>query len=61
MTKAMPGIFCYTCLIMVNPFDRNFFRFLLGFLLILTVSFGIIYFVGRYIGNAPVQATVAPQ
>jgi hypothetical protein len=33
---------------MVNPFDRNFFKFLLGFLVILAASWSVIYFVGRY-------------
>ncbi|MFA6404953.1 MAG: hypothetical protein WCW03_03075 [Candidatus Paceibacterota bacterium] len=33
---------------MVNPFDRNFFKFFFGFLFILIVSFTILYFVGRY-------------
>ena len=33
---------------MVNPFDRTFFRFLLGFGIILIVSFAILYFVGKY-------------
>ncbi|MEA2715426.1 MAG: hypothetical protein QOG91_454 [Candidatus Parcubacteria bacterium] len=33
---------------MVNPFDRSFFKFFVGFICILSVSFAIIYFVGRY-------------
>lgn len=33
---------------MINPFDRTFFKFLIGFALILGVSFAILYFVGRY-------------
>jgi len=33
---------------MVNPFDQTFFKFLLGFSLILCVSFAILYFVGKY-------------
>jgi hypothetical protein len=33
---------------MVNPFDKTFFRFLLGFTFILTASFGVMYFVGVY-------------
>ncbi len=43
---------------MVNPFDRNFFRFLFGFVAILAVSFSVIYLVGRYVGNAPIEASV---
>ncbi|MDE2188214.1 MAG: hypothetical protein KGJ35_00590 [Patescibacteria group bacterium] len=30
---------------MVNPFDKTFFKFLFGFILILAVSFTILYFV----------------
>jgi len=41
---------------MVNPFDRNFFKFLFGFLIILAASFSVIYFVGQYAENAPAQA-----
>jgi hypothetical protein len=33
---------------MVNPFDRTFFRFVLGFTLILVISFAILFFVGEY-------------
>ena len=33
---------------MVNPFDRTFFKFLIGFTLILGASFAILYFVGHY-------------
>jgi hypothetical protein len=33
---------------MVNPFDKNFFHFLIGFLLILCFSFSVIYFTGKY-------------
>ena len=33
---------------MVNPFDRNFFHFLFGFLLILCFSFSVLYFTGKY-------------
>jgi hypothetical protein len=32
----------------VNPFDKNFFNFLLGFLFILCFSFSILYFTGKY-------------
>jgi len=46
---------------MVNPFDRSFFRFLFGFLIILAASFSIIYFVGQYANNAPAQATLGPR
>ena len=33
---------------MKNPFDQTFFRFLLGFTLILAMSFAILFFVGQY-------------
>lgn len=33
---------------MRNPFDPTFFKFLLGFGLILSFSFGVLFFVGRY-------------
>lgn len=33
---------------MVNPFDRTFFRFLIGFTLMLAISFSILYIVGKY-------------
>jgi len=33
---------------MVNPFDKNFFHFLGGFILILFFSFGVLYFTGKY-------------
>lgn len=36
---------------MVNPFDRTFFRFVLGFAFMLSLSFAILYFVGQYSSN----------
>jgi hypothetical protein len=33
---------------MVNPFDRTFFRLMLGFVFMLSMSFAILYFVGKY-------------
>ena len=33
---------------MVNPFDHNFFKFFIGFVLIIVFSFGILYIVGRF-------------
>jgi hypothetical protein len=33
---------------MSNPFDQNFFKFLLGFTFILITSFAILFFVGNY-------------
>lgn len=33
---------------MVNPFDRNFFHFLIGFCLILAFSFSILFFTDKY-------------
>ena len=35
--------------IMVNPFDKTFFKFLIGFACILILSFAVLYFVGRYL------------
>ena len=33
---------------MINPFDRTFFRFMFGFVFILSLSFAVLYFVGKY-------------
>ena len=33
---------------MANPLDHNFFKFLIGFICILGISFGLIYVVGTY-------------
>lgn len=44
---------------MVNPFDRSFFKFLIGFTLILGVSFAILYFVGRYSADIDKAAAAA--
>ena len=33
---------------MTNPFDRNFFHFIIGFSLILCLSFAVLYFTGKY-------------
>jgi len=35
--------------IMVNPFDKSFFKFLIGFACILLLSFVVLYLVGNYI------------
>ena len=34
---------------MVNPFDRSFFKFLIGFAIILVASFAILYLAGKYL------------
>jgi hypothetical protein len=34
---------------MVNPFDRSFLKFLIGFACILLMSFALLYFVGAYL------------
>jgi hypothetical protein len=39
---------------MVNPFDRTFFRFILGFTFILSLSFSVLYFADRYKAGLPV-------
>jgi preprotein translocase subunit SecG len=36
---------------MKNPFDQTFFKFLLGFTIILSVSFFVLYFVGKYMNE----------
>ena len=41
---------------MVNPFDRNFLKFFLGFVCILAFSFLILYAVGIY--NDSIQAGI---
>ena len=33
------------------PFDKTFFRFVLGFALILSLSFSILFFTGKYAEN----------
>lgn len=46
---------------MHNPFDKAFFRFLLGFSLILSASFAVLFFVGRYSTSLNEQAVSAIQ
>jgi magnesium-transporting ATPase (P-type) len=43
---------------MVNPFDRNFFKFFVGFVCILAVSFGVLYIVGTYTNGGDKRASV---
>jgi len=43
---------------MVNPFDRNFLKFFLGFVFILAASFGVLYVVGLYSSVGEPSATV---
>jgi hypothetical protein len=38
---------------MINPFDQTFFRFVLGFTFILSLSFSVLYFAGRYKEGLP--------
>jgi len=38
---------------MVNPFDRSFFKFVIGFVLLLLASFTLIYFTEKYGTSAP--------
>jgi multisubunit Na+/H+ antiporter MnhG subunit len=46
---------------MVNPFDKNFFNFLLGFALILCGSFAILYITGVYKDiHSDTRASVVP-
>jgi hypothetical protein len=37
---------------MVNPFDRTFFKFIIGFALMLVASFSILYFVNKHAQQA---------
>lgn len=41
---------------MVNPFDRNFFKFFTGFVCILLLSFLALYLVQRYRNDLDGQA-----
>jgi hypothetical protein len=41
---------------MINPFDKTFFKFLLGFILILLFSFSIFFFTGQNVDNSDIQA-----
>lgn len=41
---------------MINPFDKTFFKFLLGFILILLFSFSIFFFTGQNADNSDIQA-----
>jgi len=43
---------------MQNPFDRNFFHFLFGFIVILFMSFATIYFTSVY-SDGQMQKDVA--
>lgn len=43
---------------MVNPFDRNFFKFFFGFVLILIASFTILYAIGAYYQSVDKKASV---
>jgi hypothetical protein len=50
---------CYNTL-MVNPFDRSFFKFFIGFVCILCFSFGVLFVVGYYSNSgaaSPVEAS----
>ena len=38
---------------MVNPFDQTFFRFVLGFAFIMSLSFSVLYFAERYQNHQP--------
>ena len=44
---------------MVNPFDNSFYKFLIGFICILSISFTILYFVSSY-ENAKKASLAAP-
>jgi len=46
---------------MINPFDRDFFKFFVGFVCILSFSFCILYVVGQFtrdMENQDQEATV---
>jgi hypothetical protein len=46
---------------MVNPFDHNFFKFFVGFIFILVVSFGVLYIAGSYSGAVEKKANAIQQ
>ncbi len=41
---------------MVNPFDRDFYKFFIGFVCILGFSFCLLYVVGQYSHSTEKQA-----
>lgn len=43
---------------MVNPFDRSFFRFFFGFVIILALSFIILYLVGLWGNDIDAQSAL---
>jgi hypothetical protein len=43
---------------MINPFDSNFIKFFLGFVLILLAGFAFLYLTHTYNPDAAIQATV---
>ena len=42
---------------MVNPFDRTFFKFLFGFLIILGLSFCVLFFANQSAGSTAVDTS----
>ena len=40
---------------MVNPFDRTFFKFLFGFIIILALSFCVLFFANQSAGSTAVD------
>ena len=44
---------------MNNPFDNTFFKFLIGFIFILLVSFSILYFASEYKKHMAAQDSAA--
>jgi len=34
---------------MINPFDRTFFKFIIGFAVILLASFVVLYYIGKHL------------
>ncbi len=46
---------------MTNPLDHNFFKFLIGFVFILGISFGLIYVAGTYSAQNETNAYLISQ
>ncbi|HEY9583418.1 MAG TPA: hypothetical protein VJI66_00420 [Candidatus Paceibacterota bacterium] len=46
---------------MPNPFDQTFFKFLLGFSFILSLTFATLFFVGQYDSGLKGQESVIIQ
>lgn len=43
---------------MINPFDRSFFKFFLGFIVIILASLAVLYFAGHYNASSDTKASI---